>query len=267
MTNIEFRELASEDMELVSELDREFPDRAGGGWLSAKDADEFAELAPKLAEAGLIAIVAVANGVPAGYGLVTPRNGPTGRDSASDSRILSHIAVLAAHRRAGIGKALLTELSDRARRNGATLIVARVPANERPFYESAGWTVAAPGDGLAWIEPASTRLWDRFKADGSPVTGGRRKMAMLRHVGADEDHEYPCMAYLVIAPQKLELLYTFPRNAATVQTRPYIKLAEMCVERNELFAELPADVSKTLEMFLERIVGPDGLARIKRLRR
>lgn len=268
MTDLQLRAPNLSDLPLIQSLETEFPASSSGDrafW----QLDEYAQILDRGSEVKLSQLVAELGGVPVGYGMTGPRQSAfAGIDEASDSRVLTHVAVLDGYRGKGAGGALVEGLVSKARRDGATLIFAHVPESLKPFYEGLGWTVAAPGAGLAWIEPPSIKIWDEARRQGVEP-GPRRKSSMLRFDMPKDDPKYNCIAYLVIEPSRLELIYAFPHPGGTRNDMELAWgfLAFMCIAEPERFARLPADVSQLVLQFVRRIKGPDEADRLARFRR
>ncbi len=77
----------------------------------------------------------------------TARLRPLGRGTAKIERM----AVLAAHRRAGVGRALIAAIERDARRAGLARLVLHAQAHAVPFYERLGYAAEGPGFAEAGI--------------------------------------------------------------------------------------------------------------------
>ncbi|TCL82754.1 ribosomal protein S18 acetylase RimI-like enzyme [Curtobacterium sp. PhB142] len=254
-----------DDLTLVSKLERLFPSEGDRGWLP-EDARQFEDALPQLQQVGVDLVIADYDGAAVGFGMIAPRNDQLGIDRASLSRVLTHVAVLPEYRKRGVGSRLLDDLSSRAKRSGAALLFAHIPASLRALYEDAGWTVTAPEAGIAWIEEPSMQLWTDMSAKGMNA-GPRRKLSLLRHDDADGDTEYPCMAYKVLNDRKINTLFAFPGGQVPSPLRAYRLLASLCIQRPETFVGLPPDVSQQVEPFVRELAGDQALMDLKRARR
>jgi GNAT superfamily N-acetyltransferase len=231
--------------------------------------EEFAQILEKGASFKISQLIAEFDGVSAGYGMTGPRmSALAGRDDASDSRVLTHVAVLDTYRGKGAGKSLVRGLVSKAEHDGASLIFAHVPESLRSFYEGLGWTVTAPKAGLAWIEAPSIKVWDEMKRQGMDP-GPRREASMLRFDLPKDETKYTCIAYRVIEPSRLQLVYAFPHPGGERDDTELAWgfLAFMCMADEERFRRLPADVSRTVLHFVRTIKGPAEADRLARSRR
>jgi GNAT superfamily N-acetyltransferase len=266
MINIRLREALSRDLMLVSSLEAEFPSRQSEPWSN----DQFDLMIEKGPAVGIAQLVAEMGDIAVGYGITAPRSIATiGFDSASDSRMLTNVAVQVAHRGHGAGAKLVEGLTEQAQGAGVSLMFAHVPLALKPFYERLGWVVTVPDTGIAWIEPPSLRIWDMIKNQGEDP-GPRRKLAMLRFDYPEFDPKYNCVAYRVLAPQKIELLYQFPGVAKANGLEAdlaYGYLAFMCVEDAAIYAGLPSDVSQLVRQFIVQTHGKKEADRVARVRR
>lgn len=268
MTDLQVRQPTRSDLALIQSLETEFPAPTSGAQSPWKP-EEFALVLEKEALLKISPLIAEIDGVSAGYGMTGPRMSAfAGRDDTSHSRVLTHVAVVDSYRGQGAGKALIQALVSKAEQDGASLIFAHVPESLKAFYEGLGWTVTAPKAGLAWIEAPSIKLWDEIKRQGMDP-GPRREASILRFDVPKDETKYTCIAYRVIEPSRLELVYAFPhpggeRGEAELA---WGFLAFMCMSDEECFKRLPADVSREVLNLVKTIKGPATADRLARSRR
>lgn len=244
MLVIETRNLTDEDQPLVLSLDKEFqlsnPTTTDDSEYSA---EEFYRILPQLRG---IALAATIDGEAVGYGQIAPRLTNGGIDQSSETRVLTHLAVLPEHQNRGVGSFLLKRLISKARRAKLSLLTAHIPQHLISFYESHGWKVCGENETVAWVEEPTVKVWEAAKASGlgSEEVGPRRKMTLLRHEGLDKDIRYPRIAYIVLRPQEIIHIFQVPESPAPARIRPHLLIAKMSKDNPSGYNSLPKEVQE-----------------------
>lgn len=262
MPTIQIRPLRGSDLDLLAELEGEFPLRSSSPW-RPDDEEDFDFFARSLPKVGGMGVVATVDGESVGYGLMASRiSKVAGVDHASDARLVSHIAVLPEFRNQGIGSKLLNAFGARGRKAGFAFLYAHIPSHLKSFYERHRWTVAGSGEAIAWIEAPSERIWEEAAKQGM-VDEPKRKVSMLRTEGIDDDPDFPHLAHIVLAPKKVPFFFVVPHTGDDALRAAYSRLVAMCVEDSTLYAKLPDDIYFLLDPLLIELVGLEWLNKLK----
>lgn len=204
MTDITLRFGEPRDAPVLAAYEREhFPAREGephGGYVYA----DAGLSTPLLTEAfatprHTFTVVAERQGMIVGFATTAPFALPGMGEPDPAHMLLQYLAVDPAHRRHGVGTALIKEMERRALAIRQNVMVAHISTDAAHFYRGAEWDVLSDARGYAWL-PFMTHL----RADI-----------------ADPGFGFPLMAAKVLRPRAIRLAFDFP----IVQHRPMLDAA------------------------------------------